>query len=100
MIWGGTFVAGRLLSGALEPLLAASLRFLLASLALLLFMACKRIPLVRPNLRQCVQLLILGFFGIFFYNLCFFYGLQRISAPWALIGHACWLSRWTTPKWL
>ncbi|WP_421546747.1 DMT family transporter [Pseudomonas sp. QD4] len=80
MIWGGTFVAGRLLSGALEPLLAASLRFLLASLALLLFIACKRIPLLRPNLRQCVQLLILGFFGIFFYNLCFFYGLQRISA--------------------
>ncbi|VVO40908.1 hypothetical protein PS691_05732 [Pseudomonas fluorescens] len=34
MIWGGTFVAGRFLADSLNPLLAASLRFLLASLAL------------------------------------------------------------------
>ncbi|PEW40119.1 EamA family transporter, partial [Bacillus thuringiensis] len=37
MIWGGTFVAGRFLADSLSPLLAASLRFLLASVALLLF---------------------------------------------------------------
>ena len=35
MIWGGTFVAGRYLATDLEPLLAATLRFLLASVALL-----------------------------------------------------------------
>ncbi|KAA5842618.1 DMT family transporter [Pseudomonas chlororaphis] len=80
MIWGGTFVAGRLLAGTLEPLLAASLRFLLASLALLLFMAIARIALVRPGLAQFAQLAVLGFFGIFFYNLCFFEGLQSINA--------------------
>lgn len=80
MIWGGTFVAGRLLSAVLEPLLAASVRFILASLALLLFMAFKRIPLARPSLRQWGQLAVLGFFGIFVYNLCFFEGLQRINA--------------------
>ncbi|AKA24135.1 DMT family transporter [Pseudomonas chlororaphis] len=80
MIWGGTFVAGRLLAGSLAPLLAASLRFLLASLALLLFMAIARIALVRPSLAQFAQLSVLGFFGIFFYNLCFFEGLQSINA--------------------
>ena len=99
MIWGGTFVAGRYLAGTIDPLLVASLRFVLASLALLLFMGFARIALVRPNLRQMVQLVVLGFFGIFFYNLCFFYGLQYINASRAslivalnpaVIGLASW----------
>ncbi|KJZ35263.1 DMT family transporter [Pseudomonas fluorescens] len=100
MVWGGTFVAGRYLAGSLSPLLAASLRFLLASLALLLFISMARTPLVRPNPRQWLQLSLLGFFGIFFYNLCFFYGLHYISASRAslivalnpaVIGLASWL---------
>ncbi|MGH8375146.1 MAG: DMT family transporter [Pseudomonas sp.] len=100
MVWGGTFVAGRYLAGSLNPLLAASLRFLLASVALLVFLAMARTPLVRPSARQWLQLSLLGFFGIFFYNLCFFYGLQYINASRAslivalnpaVIGLASWL---------
>lgn len=100
MIWGGTFVAGRFLAGGLDPLLAASVRFLLASLALLAYMGLARIALVRPTSRQLGQLLVLGFFGIFFYNLCFFYGLHCINASRAslivalnpaVIGLASWL---------
>jgi drug/metabolite transporter (DMT)-like permease len=48
VIWGGTFVAGRYLAADLDPLLAATLRFLSASVALLLFMACARVRLTRP----------------------------------------------------
>lgn len=100
MIWGGTFVAGRFLSGSLSPLFAASLRFLLASIALLLFVWLARVPLLRPSLRQWLQLALLGFFGIFFYNLCFFYGLHYINASRAslivalnpaVIGLASWV---------
>ena len=100
MVWGGTFVAGRYLADSLSPLLAASLRFLLASVALLLFVRLARIPLARPSVRQWLQLSLLGFFGIFFYNLCFFYGLQHINASRAslivalnpaVIGLASWL---------
>ncbi|QXH78620.1 DMT family transporter [Pseudomonas salmasensis] len=99
MIWGGTFVAGRYLADQVHPLLAATLRFALASVALLLFMALSRTPLVRPSTRQWGQLAVLGFFGIFFYNLCFFYGLQYINASRAslivalnpaVIGLASW----------
>lgn len=99
MIWGGTFVAGRYLANQVDPLLAASLRFILASLALLLFMLCARIPLARPRPRQLLRLAVLGFFGIFFYNLCFFYGLHYINASRAslivalnpaVIGLASW----------
>jgi drug/metabolite transporter (DMT)-like permease len=99
MIWGGTFVAGRFLADSLSPLFAASLRFLLASAALLLFLLLARVPLSRPSLRQWLQLALLGFFGIFFYNLCFFYGLHYINASRAslivalnpaVIGLASW----------
>lgn len=100
MMWGGTFVAGRFLAGSLSPLFAASLRFLLASVALLGFVGVARIPLARPTPRQWLQLTLLGFFGIFFYNLCFFYGFQYINASRAslivalnpaVIGLASWL---------
>ena len=112
MIWGGTFVAGRYLAADLEPLLAATLRFLLASVALLAFMACARVRLIRPDVRQCVRLAVLGFFGIFFYNLCFFYGLHYINASRAslivalnpaVIGVASWWlfkERLGTARWL
>lgn len=100
VIWGGTFVAGRYLAADVDPLLAASVRFLLASLALLGFLAVARIPLTRPSSRQLLHLAALGFFGIFFYNLCFFYGLHYINASRAslivalnpaVIGLAAWL---------
>jgi drug/metabolite transporter (DMT)-like permease len=100
MIWGGTFVAGRYLAGGLSPLFAASLRFLLASAALLGFLCVARIPLARPTPRQWLQLTLLGFFGIFLYNLCFFYGLNYINASRAslivalnpaVIGLASWM---------
>ncbi|WP_416773227.1 DMT family transporter [Pseudomonas sp. RHF3.3-3] len=100
MIWGGTFVAGRFLSADIAPWLLASLRFLLASLILLGFILLARIPLVLPDRKQFAQLLVLGFFGIFFYNLCFFYGLHYIDASRAslivvlnpaVFGLASWL---------
>ncbi|PTS93805.1 DMT family transporter [Pseudomonas sp. HMWF006] len=100
MVWGGTFVAGRFLAGGLSPIFAASLRFLLASAALLGFLWLARVPLARPTPAQWLQLMLLGLFGIFFYNLCFFYGLQYINASRAslivalnpaVIGVASWL---------
>lgn len=100
MLWGATFVAGRYLAADVDPLLAATLRFILASAALLGFMALARVRLARPSTRQLGQLAMLGFFGIFFYNLCFFYGLQYINASRAslivalnpaVIGLASWL---------
>ncbi|MBM9485522.1 DMT family transporter [Pseudomonas sp. ICBG1301] len=100
VIWGGTFVAGRYLAPDVDPLLAASVRFMLASLALLTFLAVARVPLARPSRRQLLQLAVLGFFGIYFYNLCFFYGLHYTNASRAslivalnpaVIGLAAWL---------
>ena len=80
VIWGGTFVAGRFLSGGVTPLLAASIRFLMASLALIIFLVVTRTPFIKPNPNQILQLVFLGFFGIFLYNICFFYGLHYVNA--------------------
>ncbi|SEQ84929.1 MULTISPECIES: DMT family transporter [Pseudomonas] len=83
VIWGGTFVAGRYLSAGVPPLASAGLRFLLASLTLVLVLAVTRRLFVRLSVKQVIHLFWLGFFGIFTYNLCFFYGLHLISASQA-----------------
>ena len=77
--WGGTFIAGRSLA-AVAPLFAASLRFLLASAALSLFLVVFGKGFRRVTLRQGLVVALLGFCGIFAYSFFFFSGLQHISA--------------------
>jgi drug/metabolite transporter (DMT)-like permease len=80
MLWGGTFVAGRLLAGHVDPPLAAWLRFLLASLTLLIWLRVDHGHLPRINARQAVAVSLLGLSGIFAYNLLFFEGLETVEA--------------------
>jgi drug/metabolite transporter (DMT)-like permease len=79
-IWGGTFIAGRILANHMGPFSAAFLRFVVAS-SVLLFITRNvegRFPPIKWN--QLISILLLGLTGIFFYNVCFFLGLQRIPA--------------------
>lgn len=85
VIWGGTFIAGRILAGSTSPLWIASFRFLIASIVLLLALVVTRTRLAPINFKQGLQLCLLGFFGIFMYNLCFFYGLSYINASRAAL---------------
>ena len=81
-MWGGTWIAGRIIAQELAaPLAAASLRFVVAGLALALVALVSEggIPLPQTG-REWGVIGSLGFFGIFLYGLCFFYGLQRIPA--------------------
>lgn len=80
MIWGGTFVAGRYISNEIPALLAASLRFIIASLSLTLFLILFGRGFKKVNFNQILQLIGLGFCGIYTYNICFFYGLHHIDA--------------------
>lgn len=80
MIWGGTFVAGRYLNHELSPLLLATLRFLVAGLALGAMLAFSRRGFVRISRVQALKLFGLGFCGVYAYHLFFFYGLQHINA--------------------
>jgi len=77
--WGGTFVAGRSLSGEVDPVSAAFYRFFIASL-FLLAITIKRESLPRISFQQLLVIISLGASGILSYNLCFFNGLTLIKA--------------------
>ena len=80
LFWGGTFIAGRVLADSVAPADAAFMRFVLAAvtLAVLTRMIDGRLRL--PPRDQLVSLLLLGFTGVFCYNICFFSGLRYIEA--------------------
>ena len=79
-LWGGTFIAGRLLAGAVEPASAAFLRFLIASVAMVVVTRGLEGRLSIPPLKLWLPLILLGLTGVFAYNVFFFNGLHHISA--------------------
>jgi len=89
ILWGGTWVAGRVLAQSVHPMTAAFLRFALASMALL-FMCWRadgRLPRLQRN--QILPVVFLGATGVFAYSYFFFTGLQTISAGRAALIVAC-----------
>jgi len=81
-MWGGTWIAGRIIARELTaPLAVASIRFFVAALALAIVarLGSGRIPLPQGGKAWRV-IWGLGFFGIFLYGLCFFFGLQHLPA--------------------
>ncbi|MDK9723717.1 MAG: DMT family transporter [Sterolibacteriaceae bacterium MAG5] len=85
VIWGGTWVAGRYAVQAAPPLGIAVWRFLIASGALLALVAVRNGGLPRPTRREWKLIAGLSLTGIFLYNLCFLYGLQRLAAGQAAL---------------
>ncbi|MYN01132.1 EamA family transporter [Pseudoduganella sp. DS3] len=80
LIWGGTFIAGHIVSNALPPLTAAAIRFSIAG-ALLLVLAWQREGgLPRLSMQQLGATAALGLTGIFLYNFCFFSALGQMEA--------------------
>lgn len=84
-LWGGTFVAGRMLGQEIGPYSSAFLRFLIASVCLmtLLLRTEKRLPAMTP--RTIAGVILLGLTGVFAYNVCFFTGLQTVPASRASV---------------
>jgi len=83
--WGGTFIAGRILAGSVGPYSAAFLRFLVASvfLVLITFKVEGRVPKLTP--KTIFGVVLLGMTGVFSYNVFFFKGLNLIEAGRAAI---------------
>ena len=80
LLWGGTFIAGRILADSVTPVDSAFLRFFIASTALIPVVLFTEKKLTVPPVKCWIPLLLLGMTGIFAYNICFFYGLQHITA--------------------
>jgi drug/metabolite transporter (DMT)-like permease len=79
-IWGGTFIAGRVLALALPPTVGALLRFAVACLALLVAAFALEGGLPRLDRRQLMATLALGATGVLAYNLLFLGALSRMPA--------------------
>jgi drug/metabolite transporter (DMT)-like permease len=85
MFWGGTFVAGRLVSRDLPPFSAAFLRFALAATCLMVLVRVYEGGLPRLRPKQFAPVLVLGMSGVFAYNVLFFTGLQTVEAGRAAV---------------
>ncbi|MEA2060843.1 MAG: EamA family transporter [Thermodesulfobacteriota bacterium] len=77
---GGTFIAWRVLSGALAPAGSAFIRFAMATLVLYGMTRVYEGRITRPSRGKWLSLFFLGLTGVFVYNVCFFTGLQYITA--------------------
>ncbi|MEW6486632.1 MAG: DMT family transporter [Thermodesulfobacteriota bacterium] len=80
VFWGGTFVAGRVVSQELAPFSAALLRFLVAGVVLVPFLWASGRGLPRLTRRQALSVCLLGLTGVFAYNAFFFAGLKTVPA--------------------
>ncbi|MBW4535780.1 MAG: DMT family transporter [Pleurocapsa minor HA4230-MV1] len=80
VVWGGTFVAGKIVAQNLSPFVAAFGRFAIASLCLWLLNIVQKNRLERLNYRQIFLLALLGLSGVLAYNTFFFLGLKDIAA--------------------
>jgi len=79
-LWGGTFIAGRIVAQSLPLMTAAFSRFFVASILLVIVAVKMEGKLPRLNREQILLTAILGFTGIFLYNICFFGALARLPA--------------------
>lgn len=84
-LWGGTFVAGRLLSDGMGAFSAAFLRFLTASICMMWIMRNRAGGLPALDAKGWIGVCLLGATGVFAYNALFFTGLQTVSAGRAAV---------------
>jgi drug/metabolite transporter (DMT)-like permease len=80
LAWAGCFVAGRVLAQTMPHLVAATGRYLIASLCLVLLAFAKEGGLPRLSLRQLAQTAALGATGVFLYNYFFMGALGYLPA--------------------
>jgi len=80
LIWGGTFIAGRIATLEVAPASAALWRYVVASVALAIVHGVLAGRLPPLTARQWLGVTLLGATGVAAYNLCFMIGLQTVPA--------------------
>jgi drug/metabolite transporter (DMT)-like permease len=84
-IWGGTFVAGKIVVSVFTPLMGSLVRYGVACAALLVAAFALEKGLPRLTRRQWLATFVLGLLGVFAYNLFFMAALQRLPASRAAL---------------
>jgi len=84
-LWGGQYIAGRVLAPLLPNFAAGTARFLVATAVLLALVRLREGGLPRLDRRQLAGVIALGFFGVFLFNASFFAGMERAPASRAAL---------------
>jgi drug/metabolite transporter (DMT)-like permease len=85
LIWGGTFIAGRVATLEVAPASAALWRYVIACVAVGVAHGVLEGWLPRLSARQWLGVTLLGATGVAAYNLCFMIGLQTVPASRAAL---------------
>jgi len=85
VIWGGTFIAGRMLGPECAPFTAAFLRFVAAGVVLLPYWLMTEGRPPKLDARTLLLVAGLGATGVFAYNAFFLWGLKSVPAGRAAI---------------
>ena len=80
IFWGGTFIAGKMISETVNPCSASFLRFAIASFFLIIITIKIEGKLPKLKKKQILPVVLLGFTGVFAYNILFLTGLRYINA--------------------
>jgi drug/metabolite transporter (DMT)-like permease len=79
-IWGGTFIAGKVAMAEMSAPVAALWRYIIATATLLVVLFAVERSMPRLTSAQWVSVVVLGVTGVAAYNLCFMFGIQKVSA--------------------
>src|SRR5690242_3728579 len=80
LIWGGSFIAGRVTALEMSAPTAALWRYLVATILLVAILLVRERSWTPLSSRQWIGVVFLGITGVGAYNLCFIYGLETVQA--------------------
>jgi len=80
LIWGGTFIAGRVTAQEMPAIAAALWRYTIACVVLVVMLLVREGGLPRLDGRHWARIVLLGLTGVAAYNLCFMAGLETVPA--------------------
>lgn len=80
MLWGGTFIAGRVIAFEMPAQIAALMRFIVASILLMIILIKVEGSFKTINFKQHLLTACMGLTGVFAYNIFFFGALSHMQA--------------------
>ena len=77
--WGGSFIASKIVVTYVAPVTAASIRFIIAALLLIMIVLYRKSYSIKVIKENILAYFLLGFLGIAAFNFCLFLGLKYTS---------------------